>query len=47
MIILIGLNVYGCGSFNVFNIDVILYFNMRLCFIDLEFLTYLGCKTPY
>ena len=34
-------------SFKVYNVDVILYFVMRLCFIDLEFLTHLRCKTPY
>ena len=46
MIILISLNVYSCGSFNVYNVDVKLYFSIWLCFIDLEFLTHLGVKYP-
>ena len=32
-------------SFSVYNVNVILYFGIWLCFIDLEFLTYLGLKS--
>ena len=46
MIILIGLNVYRCGSFNVYNVNVKLHFDIWLCFIDLEFLTHFGVKHP-
>ena len=32
-------------SFSVYNVNVILYFGIWLCFIDLEFLTHLGLKS--
>ena len=31
-------------SFSVYNVNVILYFGIWLCCIDLEFLTYLSVK---
>ena len=46
MIILIGLNVYSCGSFNVYNVNAKLHFGIWLCFIDLEILTHMGVKYP-
>ena len=33
-------------SFNVYNVDVIVHFDIWLCSIDLEFLTLLGVKYP-
>ena len=32
--------------FSVYNVNVKLYFDIWLCFIDLEFLTHLGVKHP-
>ena len=33
-------------SFSVYKVKVILYFDIWLCFIDLEFLNNLGVKHP-
>ena len=33
-------------SFSMYIVNVILYFDICLCFIDLEFLTYMGVKHP-
>ena len=46
MIILIDLNVYSCGSFNVYKVDVKLHFGIWLCSINLEFINHLGGKHP-
>ena len=33
-------------SFNVYNVNGILYFNLWLCYINLKFLTLLGVRHP-
>ena len=46
MIILIVLNLYGWGSFNVYIVNVILYFGIWLCYWP-RISNLFGCKTPY